>query len=92
MRASRITVLAVAALSATPLAGVFTASAASALPASVGYSAEGYGPTLAAAQQNARKTLQGDEGPCTGVITYADGQLSDGTWWADVAGDCAGPH
>ena len=74
------------------LAAASAASAASALPASVGYSAEGYGPTLAAAQQNARKTLQGDEGPCTGVFTYADGQLADGTWWADVSGECAGPR
>ncbi len=89
MRVTRITVLAVAALIATPLTGVFTASTGS---VSMGYSAEGTGPTLAAAQQNARKILQGDAGPCTGVFTYADGQGSDGTWWADVSGECAGPH
>jgi hypothetical protein len=88
MRASRITVLAVAALIATPLAGLSIASAASASPASIGYSQTGYGPTLAAAELDARKTLQGDDGPCTGVSIYAYGQLADGTWWADASGEC----
>jgi hypothetical protein len=88
MRASRITVLAAAALIAAPLAWLSAASGASALPASIGYSATGSGPTLAAAEQDARQTLQGDDGPCTGVSIYAYGQLSDGTWWADASGEC----
>ena len=72
-----------------PLAGVFTASA---LPASVGYSAEGYGPTLAAAEQDAKMTILGDYGPCQDYDYYADGQLAGGTWWAEVSAFCSTYH
>jgi|HubBroStandDraft_2_1064218.scaffolds.fasta_scaffold1534054_1 hypothetical protein len=83
MRASRIVAIVVAALSAMLLTGVIVAHA------SFGATDEGYGATLAAAEQNARITIQGDYGPCKDLDIYADGQLADGTWWADISGECS---
>jgi hypothetical protein len=83
MRASRIVAIAVAALIAVPLTGVTAASA------SFAARDDGYGPTLAAAEQNARLTIQGDYGPCKYLDIYDYGQLADGTWWADISGECS---
>jgi hypothetical protein len=41
------------------------------------------------AEQNAKRALQGDYGPCTQVALYDYGQNSDGTWWAVVSGECS---
>ena len=84
MKASRIVAIAVAALIAMLMIGVNVANA------SFSASFEGYGPTLAAAEQNAKFLLQGTDGPCKNVVYYDYGQLPDGTWFADISGDCGG--
>jgi len=92
----RITTLAATALIATAsFTGGATAASASAAhkirPAETGASDSGTGPTLAAAKVNARINLNVDNGGgCLDLIYYADGQYSDGTWWADVSGECNG--
>lgn len=52
----------------------------------------GYGPTLPAARAAATEQLQADYGPCSGVELIADSQLANGTWWAEVAGNCTAYH
>jgi len=83
MRASRIVAIAVAALITVLLTGITSAYA------SFGATDEGYGPTLAAAEHNAKLTIQGDYGPCQDLVDYAYGQAVDGTWWVDVSGECS---
>ena len=83
MRVSRIVAIGVAALIAVLLTGVTGAYA------SFGATDEGYGATLAAAEHNAKLTIQGDYGPCTDLDIYAYGQGADGTWWADISGECS---
>ena len=95
MRAFWITVLSVAALTAAPLAGTAAASVSAVhtiKPAIVyhGETDEGFGATLAAAEQNAAQNIRSDYGPCIQPFRYyADGQFTDGSWWADVSADCA---
>jgi hypothetical protein len=96
VRASKITVLAVAALIATPLAGAAAAPASAAhtvTPALFVATDEGFGATLAAAEQNARIQLIADYGPCYPPYDYySDGQLSSGTWYAYVKAECSEYH
>ncbi len=86
MKASRIIGIGVPALMAVALVGATAANA------SVLGRDSANGPTLAAAEQNARISLLEDWGPCTGITYYAYGQLADGTWWVDVEGECRGPQ
>lgn len=85
MRA-RIIGITIAALIAIPLTGVTAAYA------SFAATDEGFGSTLAAAEQNAKSTIQGDYGPCTNLDIYAYGQNASGTWWADISGECSAFH
>lgn len=84
--------LAVAALIAAPLAAVPAASASTAhnvTPALFLARDHGTGPTLAIAEQNAQTQINGDYGPCHAPYDfYADGQYTNGTWWADVSAEC----
>ena len=93
MRIRRITVVAVVLMGvAASVGGMVTSASATVQPAKFAARDEGFGATLALAEQNARETIQGDYGPCTNVIVYADGQNSSGTWWADVSGECSFFH
>ncbi len=86
MRIRRITVLAAILISvATSLVG--TASAA-VRPATFVARDDGYGATLSAAEFAAREQLLADYGPCSGIVLITDSQLSNGTWWAEVGGNC----
>jgi hypothetical protein len=88
--------LAVAVLVAAPLAAVSTASASTShnvTPVLFSAKDEGFGPTLASAEQNARTQINADYGPCEPpYYYYADGQYSDGTWRADVTAECTAYH
>jgi hypothetical protein len=86
----RITLLAATLIALATSLGA--AAAASAAPAAFAAKDDGYGPTLAAAQLAARHQLVADFGPCTNIVVFADGQLSDGTWWAEAAGACQSFH
>jgi hypothetical protein len=77
---------------AASVGGAVTPALATVHPAKFAARDEGFGPTLAAAEQNAKSTIQGDYGPCTGVIITSYGQSSNGMWWADVSGNCTAFH
>jgi hypothetical protein len=55
---------------------------------SAGFSCSGYGtgPTLQAAQKEARQDFIGNV--TVGQLIYTDGQFPDGSWWAEITGDC----
>ena len=94
MKVLWISVFAVAALTAAPLAAAPVASASASAthkmtPEYVVQTDEADGPTLAAAEQNAKAFLQGDYGPCHNVTIYASGSLGDGLWYADASGLCS---
>lgn len=80
MRA-RIIGIIIAALLAIPLTGVAAAY-------EFGATAQGVGATLADAEHSAHTIIEGDYGPCTQLVIYAYGQFADGTWWADISGQC----
>jgi hypothetical protein len=89
----RITIVAAVLMGvAASVGGVATSASATIQPAKFAARDEGFGATLVLAEQNARQTIQGDYGPCTNVTIYADGQFSNGTWWADVSGECSFFH
>jgi hypothetical protein len=90
MRRSTLTAAVLIAV-ATSIGGAAAASAA-VHPATFAATDEGFGATPAAAQQNARNTLNGDYGPCKNIVLIDDGQLSNGTWWAEVGGNCTAFH
>ncbi len=92
MRMRRITIVAAVLMGVAASVGGVTSASATIQPAKFAARDEGFGATLALAEQNARQTIQGDYGPCTNVIVYADGQNSSGTWWADVSGECTAFH
>jgi hypothetical protein len=77
MKALRVTVLAVAALTTGSLAcGTSVSAWASPNAAGIIGRATGNGATLAAAG-------------CTAPFTfYSDGERTNGTWWADVEAEC----
>jgi hypothetical protein len=52
----------------------------------------GSGPTLSAAEFAAREQLNADYGPCSGIVLVSDSQLANGTWTAEVAGNCTAFH
>jgi|GEM_PF-3967821 len=85
MRLARIIAIAVAALIAVLLVGANTAYAT--FPAH----ATGYGPTLAAAEQNAKSTLLSEYTSCTDFVYYSYGELNSSEWYADVTADCPYP-
>jgi ABC-type sugar transport system substrate-binding protein len=87
------TLLATAAIATAALATGVTAAAAAAPHASgqvypVGFSCTGYGTgaTLQAAQEAAREDFVGNV--TVGALIYTNGQFPDGTWWAEITGDC----
>jgi hypothetical protein len=49
---------------------------------------DGTGATLSEATFAARRQLLADYGPCSNIVLVSDHQLSNGTWWAQVAGNC----
>jgi len=52
---------------------------------------EGEGATLQAAERQAVMFLHGDYWGCVPPYTFTgDGQLADGTWWADIEELCQG--
>lgn len=55
-----------------------------------GWSCSGYGTgvTLKDAQIAARQDFVGNI--TVGPLIYTDGQFADGTWWAEITGDCVG--
>jgi hypothetical protein len=53
---------------------------------------DGYGATLAAAEQNAKATINGDYGPCKNFYYYDSGQLANGTWYTWVSAECSYYH
>jgi hypothetical protein len=92
----RIITLAATALIATASFAGLTATVASAAPrpqliqpdAFVAH-AWGYGATLPAAESNARLELISDYGGCVGPYTIiGDGQNTDGSYWAEIEGEC----
>ena len=93
MRTRRMTAYAAAALLGT--AAVTCAPVASAVasgvarPATVPYKdyVTGYGPTLAAAESDARNIINTT---CNADVVHllSDGQESNGTWWADMVALC----
>jgi hypothetical protein len=46
----------------------------------------GTGATLKAAQIAARQDFVGNK--TVGALVYTNGQFADGSWWAEIAGDC----
>jgi hypothetical protein len=86
MWTSRTIAIVVAALIAMSLIGVTAAYAFFIAKDS------GSGPTLAAAEQNAKMNIIADYGPCEDFDYYAYGQLANGTWWADVEAECSSYH
>ena len=99
MRASRIAALAGAALitAATLSGGTFAAAQASAsartwsAPMSAFWaSAEGFGPTLKAAELNAYDNLISNYYCSPNYTVDSDGQYTNGTWWAWVSSLCSG--
>jgi GTPase len=92
MRIRRMMVAAIIVGVAASVGGVDASASATVKPASFGATDDGEGATLALADQNARQTIEGDYGPCSNITVYAYGQNSDGTWWADVSGECSYVH
>jgi len=86
MRMRRITLIAATLIAVTTSFGAVTT--ASAAPATFVARDDGYGATLSAAQFAAHEQLLADYGPCSNIVLVADSQLSNGTWWAEVAGNC----
>lgn len=86
MRIRRITIATavLAAVASAVIGGVGTASATSSFAARD----TGTGSTQRAAELNARQTLNADYGPCSNIMVVAESQNSDGTWWAEVGGNC----
>jgi hypothetical protein len=84
----------VVALAATAAFGGGTAAAAGGLvhPDTFIGTEYGYGATLAAATQAANQQMVGDYYGCQRpYFLVDDGQLADGTWWAEVkANGCKG--
>ncbi|HZR48073.1 MAG TPA: hypothetical protein VFB06_00995 [Streptosporangiaceae bacterium] len=79
--------LATAAVTAAALATGTSASAATS-PPDHGFPCSGYGTgsTLQAAQLAARQDFIGNE--TVGQLIYTNGQFPDGSWWAEITGDC----
>jgi hypothetical protein len=50
----------------------------------------GYGPTLAAAEFQARALIHGSYTGCGTMTLLGDGEGSDGTWWATMQNQCTG--
>jgi hypothetical protein len=90
MRIRRITIATavLAAIAGAVIGGVAPASATSSFAATD----SGTGPTRFAAELKARQTLNGDYSPCSNIVVIAEGQNPDGTWWAEVGGNCTGLH
>ncbi len=89
MRIRRITALAAILISvATSLGGAVGTASAAVRPATFVARDDGYGATLSAAEFAAREQLLADYGPCSGIVLISDSQLSNGTWWAEVGGNC----
>lgn len=91
--------LAVATVLTTPSATAATSTSATtthgtAVPAAYGFIGheEGFGPTLDDAIRVAKQQMYGDYVGCKlPFILVDDGQLANGTWWADVdANGCTG--
>jgi hypothetical protein len=96
MKARQAAIFAIS-IAATAAFGGGTATAATHGPASVRPyifigTEDGYGPTLAAATQAADEQMYGDYYGCQQPFyLVADGQLANGTWWAEVkANGCKG--
>jgi len=91
------TLLAAAALATAALATGASVSAASAAVSpgagsqpihSAGFSCSGYG-TGATLQEAKHVALQDFVGNVTvGATFWTDGQFPDGSWWAEITGDC----
>jgi hypothetical protein len=89
MKALRVTVLAVAALTTTSLACGTAVSAWASPHAGIIGRATGNGATLAAAEQDALTLLSELFTGCTAPFTfYSYAERSNGTWWADVEANC----
>jgi hypothetical protein len=91
------TLLAAAALAVLATGASVTAASAAVAPHAgthalrpAGYSCSGYGTgaTLKAAQIAARQDFIGNV--TVGQLIYTDGQFADGSWWAEITGDCIG--
>lgn len=83
MRALMISIFAIAALIVVPLAGGTAASA------SIIGRDQGFGTTVAAAEQNAKMYLLDDYAGCVPPFYYYNiGQNSSGTWYAWVDATC----
>jgi len=88
--------LATAAFAAAVATGASAATASAAVvphagsqairPADFSCSGYGTGATLKAAQIAARQDFIGNV--TVGALIYTDGQFSDGSWWAEITGDC----
>ena len=91
------TLFAAGALATAALAGVSVTAASAAVtpyaashalrPAS-NWACYGYGTgaTLKEAQIAAREDFIGNK--TVGPLAYTNGQFADGSWWAEIAGDC----
>jgi hypothetical protein len=96
MSARRFTALAAALIAVAALTGGTAAATArpqaDVQPTTFTGRAEGYGPTLQAAQRAADEQIYADYYGCMPPFhLIADGQLADGTWWAEVAANgCEG--
>ena len=80
-----------AVFSLTGVVGAATASAVERPATFIGIE-DGYGPTLAAAQATASTQMNADYTGCKRpYILVSDGQIANGTWWAEVeANGCTG--
>jgi hypothetical protein len=90
-----ITLAATALIAATSFAGATATLASAALrpqvmqPDAFVAHAWGYGATLTAAESDARLELIADYGGCVGPYTIiGNGQETNGTWWAEIEGEC----
>jgi hypothetical protein len=89
-----LTTLLAAAFATAALATGASAASAAVVPHtggqmhSAGFSCSGYGTgaTLGAARIAARQDFIGNV--TVGQLIYTDGQFSDGSWWAEITGDC----
>ena len=88
MRMRRITLLAATLVAVATSFGTVAAASAAVAPATFVARDDGYGATLSDAQFAAREQLLVDYGPCSGIVLIADSQFSNGTWWAEVGGNC----
>jgi hypothetical protein len=87
----RITVLVATLVAVVTSLGGAVASA-TVRPATFPAQDYGNGSTLSAAEFAARRQLNADYGPCSGFVLISDGQLGDGTWWAQVGANCTAFH